>query len=131
MTFSRQMLQDKLATYPFTESYEQIRFVEGFFDHTLTAELAHELKLSPPAIVTIDVDYYSSTRTVLEWCADVLASGALIYFDDIWAFHGHPDYGQLRAIREFNASHRGHLTPFDTFGEAGKAFVFARRALEY
>ena len=40
----------------------------------------------------------TSTLESLSWLDRFIASGALIYFDDMWAFHGHPEYGQIRAI---------------------------------
>jgi hypothetical protein len=80
----------------------------------------------------VDVDFYTSTLEVLKWVDRFAASGALVYFDDMWAFHGHPDYGQIRAINEFKSSNpSGHLIPFDTFGEAGKVFVYSRKEFEF
>ena len=60
-------------------------------------------------IITIDCDLYSSTATVLEWLRPLLRHGTLFYFDDIWAFLGHPEYGEMRAIAEFNAKAAGLL----------------------
>ena len=82
--------------------------------------------------MTIDVDYYTSTLESLSWLDRFIASGALIYFDDMWAFHGHPEYGQIRAMREFHSHNtNGLLIPFDTYGEAGKCFIYCRKAFEY
>ncbi|MGH7812817.1 MAG: TylF/MycF/NovP-related O-methyltransferase [Candidatus Binataceae bacterium] len=43
-----------------------VRFIEGFFERSLTPELARELAEFPPSIVTIDVDYYTSTKAALD-----------------------------------------------------------------
>jgi hypothetical protein len=90
----------------------RFRFIKGFCEEALTASLREELLSIPPDVVTIDVDYYSSTRTVLDWLRPILPSGCLFYFDDIWAFNGNRSQGELKAIDEFNASGQGVLVPF-------------------
>lgn len=127
---SLDVIQQKMNTHPFAKRVP-VRYVKGFFDESLTTKLMDELRTSPPAIVTIDVDFYTSTKVVLTWLSKFIASGALLYFDDMWSFHGHPQYGQPRAIREFPFEELGHLTSFDTFGEAGKSFLFTRKDFEY
>ncbi len=110
----------------------RVRFVKGFFEASLTPALAAELREVPPAFVTIDVDYYSSTKSVLDFLGPILASGATFYFDDLWSFDGHPDYGQLCALREFNAaSGRGQLVENPIFHNRiytyyNKQYEFAR-----
>ena len=60
-----------------------VNFIEGYFETVLTPTLREKLKKYPPTIVNIDCDYYSSTKTVLEWLSPMLISGTIIYFDDI------------------------------------------------
>jgi Macrocin-O-methyltransferase (TylF) len=110
-----------------------IRFIRGFFKDSLTPELAAELASRPPAIVTIDVDYYSSAKTVLEWLAPIMPSGCLLYFDDLWAFYGHPEMGEIGAINEFNRAGAGYLLPYGELGTTvgGRTYVFARKDFEY
>lgn len=110
-----------------------VRFVKGFFRDSLTPELAAELSARPPSIVTIDVDYYSSTKTVLEWLSPILPSGCLFYFDDLWAFYGHPEMGEIGAINEFNRGGHGYLIPYGELGTTvgGRTFVFVRKDFEY
>jgi hypothetical protein len=92
---------------------ERIRFVRGFYEQTLTQDLRDRFASTPPDIITIDVDYYSSTKTVLGWLRPMLRSGCLFYFDDIWSFNGSPRRGELGAINEFNRDGRGILVPFN------------------
>lgn len=109
-------------------------WIAGRFDATLTPALREKLAPHPPAIVTIDVDQYSSAREVLEWLRPLLASGTLFYFDDIWDFHGHLSSGEIRAIREFNEVGNGTLTPFAKHASpplSGKTYVYARKDFEY
>lgn len=114
-----------------------LRFVQGRFEDTLSPQLRSDLAPSDsaaPAIVTIDVDYYSSTRTVLEWLRPVLPSGAFVYFDDLWSFHGNPRYGQWAAIDEFNSAKEGLLRNNPSIppgGLAANLFVYSRRDFEY
>ena len=127
---SAEIIQKKLDTHPFARRVP-VTYIKGFFKDSLTDKLIEEVKHLPPSLITIDVDFYTSTKEVLTWIRRFIGSGALIYFDDMWAFHGHPQYGQIRAIREFEFEGNGHLAPFDTFGEAGKCFVYSRRDFEY
>jgi hypothetical protein len=109
-----------------------VRFIKGFFNESLTPELARELAMFPPSIVTIDVDYYSSTKTVLEWLLPFAPSGCLFYFDDLWGFFGHPEMGELAAISEINRSRIGSLVPYSELytTAGGKSYIFARREFE-
>lgn len=81
--------------------------IPGYFEETLTPQLAAALSNEKPSIITIDCDLYTSTIIVLEWLRPLLRHGTLLYFDDIWSFCGHPDFGELRAIIEFNRKNEG------------------------
>jgi hypothetical protein len=89
-----------------------IHIVKGFYRDTLTPELAKELFTHPPSIIVIDVDYYSSCKTLLEWLRPLLKEGTLFYFDNIWYFWGNSERGELAAINEFNEKREGQLVPF-------------------
>ncbi|MGB6442627.1 MAG: hypothetical protein WBF81_04950, partial [Thermoplasmata archaeon] len=69
-----------------------------------------------------------------QWIEPLLTSGAVFYFDDIWAFHGHPDRGELGAIAEFNRKGNGWLIPFDKYGTVstqGHVYIFCRSRFEF
>jgi hypothetical protein len=107
----------------------KFRPVKGFFGDSLTNELRNELKVIPPSIVNIDVDYYSSAATVLGFLGPILQNGTILYFDDIYDFFGSPKKGELRAIAEFTASNAVSLTPYYLHGISylfGKTFIFSR-----
>lgn len=108
---------------------ENVTFVKGFFEDTLTEAMRNQLRHCPPAIVTLDVDYCSSTRTALEFLAPILESGTVFYFDDLHSFHLHPEMGQLKAINEFNGQ-LGYLSPLREFDFRGKTFMFATQHWE-
>ncbi len=107
--------------------------MEGFFDKSLTPELreSFEARGLRPSIVDLDVDYYSSTKQAMDWMLPLLSSGCVFYFDDYWAFHGHPDMGQVRFIREFNESGEGHLVACDIFGREHQTYLFNRPTWEW
>jgi O-methyltransferase len=131
MAYSVEIIRQKMDTHPFAKRVPA-RYIKGYFKQSLTDTLIEELNAFPPSVVTIDVDYYTSTLDSLLWLDRFIASGALIYFDDIWSFHGHPEFGQIRAMRDFHSHNtNGILIPFDTFGEAGKCFIYCRKAFEY
>jgi hypothetical protein len=108
-----------------------VHFIKGFFKETLTPELRQKLQKWPPSIVTIDVDYYSSTKEALEWLRPILSSGTLFYFDDIWCFHGNPRYGELAAINEFNKSEEGQLTQYPLLGLSSMVYIYSKRNFEF
>jgi hypothetical protein len=88
-----------------------VQLIQGLFEDTLTPILREILKEHPPGIINIDVDFYTSTVTVLEFLKPLLKPGVIIHFDDVWSFNGDPTRGQLRAIREFNEAGPFYLAP--------------------
>ena len=108
-----------------------IRYIKGNFSDSLTPELRDELKQYPPSIIDIDVGYYSATKTVLDWVTPICDSGVLFYFDDYFSFHGNPEYGQIKAINEFNEKNSGYLTQFLLYGRLGNSWIYSKKVFEY
>lgn len=113
--------------------YRQLKFkgrfraIAGFYEQSLTSELMKELCVNPPSIVNIDVDLYSSAKTVLEWTRPILQDGTIFHFDDIWEYLGNQKKGEIAAIDEFNRSGEGKLVPFFEHGIPtlfGKTFIY-------
>lgn len=100
-----------------------VELTQGLYENSLTESLAEELKAYPPGIVNIDVDFYTSTVTVLEFLKPLLRSGVIIYFDDVWSFNGDPTRGQLRAIGEFNKAGPLFLAPHWLGLNSGHVYV--------
>ncbi|MBX2811074.1 MAG: TylF/MycF family methyltransferase [Myxococcales bacterium] len=128
---SRHDIENKLKAAAFP--LEQVTFVEGFFEESLTTKLCTQFKQEGlyPSIVNVDVDYYSSTKTAMDWMLPLLSSGCTFYFDDYWAFHGHPDMGQIRVIREFNDSGNGQLVPCNIFGLDHQSYLYTKPKWEW
>lgn len=57
-----------------------VRIVQGYFDHSLTPELAKEV--GSVALASLDADLYSSTMTALRWLTPLLHTGSLLLFDE-------------------------------------------------
>lgn len=130
---SREAVNAKVRRLGFNRETETVHLIEGAFADTLTSARREPLSAFPPSIVLIDCDYYSSAILVLEWLRPLLRSGCLVFFDDLWEFFGHPDYGELAAIREFNARREGLLSPFPQIQPIrwGGSFIYAAKQLEW
>lgn len=93
-------------------SYEiSFEYIKGFYKDSLTRNLQRRMLKSPPSIIHIDVDLYSSTIEVLKWLDMISLPMAIYIFDDIWATGNHPDLGEQKAIMEYNSmrENRGFL----------------------
>ena len=75
--------------------------VKGFYDTSLTDELAARLLPTKAAVIYVDCDLYESTVPVLKFLGPFLQRGTILVFDDWNCFHGDPDRGERRAFREF------------------------------
>jgi hypothetical protein len=89
----------------FQEAELNVKFVKGYYENSLTQVLKKTLIDNPPSIVNIDVDYYSSTKTVLNWIYPICQDGTIFYFDDIYEYLGNLSKGEYKAIDEFNRDH--------------------------
>jgi len=102
-----------------------LKFVEGFYEDSLTIPLRNELP--SPTIINIDCDYYSSTKTILNWLHPILKDGTKFYFDDIWHFNGNQNFGELRAINEFNQNNQ-LLIPYPVHGMPSQSYIYSNSA---
>ncbi|HYU35025.1 MAG TPA: TylF/MycF/NovP-related O-methyltransferase [Thermoanaerobaculia bacterium] len=84
---------------------DQLITVKGFYDQSLTPELAERLRPRKAAIIYLDCDLYSSAVPVLEFVRPFLARGTVLVFDDWFCFYGDPERGERRAFREFCERH--------------------------
>jgi hypothetical protein len=83
------------------------RVIYGDVSETVAAFLRELTAEAPLGFVSLDLDYYSSSRAALRLLADPDASKYLpmvpVYLDDV-AFRGHNEWcGELLAVKEFNA----------------------------
>jgi hypothetical protein len=80
---------------------ERLRTVKGYYEKSLTPELAESLLPKKAAVIYVDCDLYESTVPVLNFCRSFLQVGTLLVFDDWNCFYGDPEKGERRAFREF------------------------------
>lgn len=128
--YSRDYITDIIRKHNFP--LENVTFIEGYFENSLNEENFEKIKKLPsPSIITMDVDYYSSTIMALEYIRSLLKSGAVFYFDDLYSFHLHPQMGQVKAIDEFNQKNEGTLNPLVHMNYIGRGYIYTNKTWEY
>jgi hypothetical protein len=80
---------------------DRVETVPGWYADSLTAETRERHGGRPAAIVFVDCDLYSSTRTVLEYVTPLLQEGTVLVFDDWYHYRGDPKSGEQRATSEW------------------------------
>ena len=98
--------------------------VPGWFNDTLNAETKDRISLKKAAVVFIDCDLYESAKTVLSFLTDLVQDGTILIFDDWFAFKGHPDKGEQRAVSEWlKENQKIKLVEWQNVNWRGKAFI--------
>jgi hypothetical protein len=77
---------------------ENVRLVQGWFEDTLPPFLKEHPE--NVAILHIDCDIYSSTKTVLTYLRDRIVPGTVIVFDEMFNYPEYRDH-ELKAFVEF------------------------------
>jgi len=83
---------------------ERVEMVSGWYEDSCTDTVKQEMKLKKAAIIWIDCDLYSSTRTVLAFITELLQDGTIIIFDDWFCNKASPFLGEQRAFHEWRVS---------------------------
>jgi len=102
----------------------RITATKGFFCDSLPGfnwNAGHKI-----ACAYIDVDYYSSTREVLNFITGKLQHGAIIGFDDWNCYYGDPSRGMRKAFTEWSLSLSGiaRLEPYLPISWGGQSFIY-------
>jgi Methyltransferase domain len=83
--------------------YSNYAIHKGYFEDSITPGFLASLEKSPPILVWIDCDYYTSAKAVLTRLLDWLPNGAVIYFDDLDNLNfGSRLTGEARLVHEIN-----------------------------
>ena len=77
---------------------EKLVVVPGWFEESCTEKIKQENSLKRAAIIHIDCDLYSSTKTVLGFVESLLVDGTVIIFDDWYNFKANPSLGEKKAF---------------------------------
>jgi O-methyltransferase len=87
----------------FYKNLARITMIEGYYENSLKNFQLHN-NHKDVALAYIDCDYYSSTKTVLDWLKNNLNHGMIIALDDWDLYFGDPLRGQKKAFKEFQES---------------------------
>ncbi len=85
----------------------RVSLIKGWFDDTCNPATVQQHNIQKAAVINIDCDIYSSTKTALEFCKPFIQDDIVIFFDD-WNSHGMADksMGERKAFEEFLASNQ-------------------------
>jgi len=101
---------------------KNITIFPGYYDISLNK--INQVDLFPPTIIHIDVDLYSSCKTVLNFIKPLLKSGVVILFDDYYCFPPAPLAGERKAFEEFlNENQNIKAESWKTYSTFGKSFL--------
>jgi O-methyltransferase len=94
----------------------------GEFHSTTIATIPSIYKKA--ALIHIDCDLYSSTKTVLQGIIPLLQEGTLLLFDDWFNFKGNKNKGEQKAFYEYfdNQNKWGYIE-YQTYATFGKSFI--------
>lgn len=104
---------------------DNVRLIKGFFEDTLPRFVA-EHRGEKIALVHVDCDLYSATKTILTNMKDMIVPGTIILFDELINYHGWQG-GEYKAFTEFVSDHKIH---FEYLGYTRTASQVAVRILE-
>jgi len=79
---------------------DNVSLIKGFFDETLPAFLSQNPDLSPPRLLHIDCDIYSSTKVVFDQLGHLLTASSVIVFDELLHYRGFRE-NEFLAFYEF------------------------------
>ena len=83
--------------------YKNFQLHKGWFENSVNESALSPLRAELPILVWIDVDYYSSARTVLQKLIPYLPNGCVIYFDEYDNMnYGSRLTGEARLVHEIN-----------------------------
>jgi predicted O-methyltransferase YrrM len=102
-----------------------VRIVKGFFEDSLTPELAAEV--GQVSLAHLDADLHSSTACALEWLTPLLHAGSLLLFDEFFG----EDPAEERAFVEWTDRTGTQTALIALLGRepSGKGDMTDRRAL--
>lgn len=73
----------------------------GWFDQTLTSDLAEKNEISQACAIYIDCDLYESAALALNFIAGFVQDGTVVILDDFFRYKGHPRKGVQGAFNEW------------------------------
>lgn len=85
------------------EKLPEVILIGGFFNVTLNEETVRQTDMGPASLINIDVDLYSSTRDVLDFCIQngILVNGTVVRYDD-WNYEKGNKRAHDEAVAKYN-----------------------------
>lgn len=106
---------------------DRVHTIEGFYDQSLSVELAESLN-SNASIITVDCDLYESALPVFSYIKNIVTDGTVLYIDDYFTgYKGNQRQGVAKAFWESELVRCYELTPFINIGWWGKSFLIHER----
>ena len=103
---------------------KKVTITKGFYEDSLNEQLKKEINLKRAAIVFIDCDLYSSTRSVLNFITNLINNGSIIIFDDWFTYKGDPNKGEQKACGEWLKKNKNiTLIPYKSFHAFQMSFI--------
>lgn len=102
---------------------KRISTIKGFFEQSLKVfKFPYNTKI---ALAYVDCDYYSSTKTVLEFLTSYLSHGMILAFDDWDCYFADNKRGQRKAFYEWSKKINKNYSfeIFRVMGSGGKSFI--------
>lgn len=97
--------------------------IPGFFEESLNENIVRQHNVKKVAYVHIDCDYYTSTKTALNFIKPYLIEGAIIGFDDYYCYST-PLQGEPKAFSEWLEENPDvKIRIFSRYSTFGKTFT--------
>lgn len=107
-----------------TDILKRVITIKGWFNESLTEEMAKKYSINKIAAAWIDCDLYESTVPVLNFITPRLSVGSVILFDDWHCFRNLPELGEQKACSEWLIKNpQIKLYRLFSFGWHGEAFT--------
>ena len=88
----------------------RVALIKGWFDDTCNPKTVQQHNIRKAAVINIDCDIYSSTKTALEFCKPFIQDDVVIFFDDWNSYDlAAKGLGERKAFEEFLATNT-HLS---------------------
>lgn len=99
---------EKLCAYCEAKRYRNAHVHRGYFEQSIDAAFIASLADSPPILIWVDCDYYSSTKTIFERLLDHIPNGCVVYFDEFDNLnYGSRLTGEALIVHEINSGRFG------------------------
>lgn len=111
---------------------EDITWINGWYDQTLTQEIARKHDLTNPGIVFIDCDTYSSSKAVLDFLAPLITKPVIICLDD-WKLNDLDikGMGEYKSFNEFlDKNPRLKAEPLTSYNRKSRTFLVRPDAID-